>query len=276
MSMESEFSRIPLVSADSWMLLGDESGLIIDVSSSEANNFLEITRRLDEWKYLWESGEKIELSVLPQIVLLFGPSGSGKDIVVEEILAEMEESVSHISADWYYGPFGKINDGRSVYANNYDHPHSVDWGLLEHQVGLLRDGLVIKAPIYDFSTHRRAGGEFRKVEPRPIILVSGIMTAHALKDQADLVIGVFAPEIICIKRRIERDISERGRTEHQCLAQIEATVLPGDREYVRPYLEPGILQGNFILVDNSVNTGLGEEPARLNRDVYLEALRRLL
>ncbi len=77
---------------------------------------------------------------------------------------------------------------------------------------------------------------------------------------------------------MERDIRERGRTEEGCLAQIEATVKPGFKEFVKPYVEI-VRSGDLeceVLVDNSTQTEVGFEPARVNSEVYIEPLRELL
>jgi len=271
---------VPRALPENWMRLGDLTGDIIQIETSEALAYLESVRRGGKWQRLWRPGKKAENNIAnPQIVLVFGSSGSGKDVVVSTILGEMGDDVTAISADWYYGPLGETEEGKKVFSNNYDHPNSVDWGLLRWHLNLLQQGFVVRAPVYDFTVHSRVD-QSKELRPNRILLVSGIMVAHALRDRADFVIGVDAPWGVCVKRRIGRDVRERGRQEEECRVQIEATVRPGDEEYVRPYideLKQGGWDGEAMLVDNAGHANWpGKEPARINGQSYLEPIRALM
>ena len=275
--------KLPLtVESEDWMVLGQEvRGKVIKVETDEAKKYLEWTRQLPKWNYLWKRGERqIDLGFKPRVVLVFGPSGSGKDVVTSVIEEEMGDKVVHLSADWYYGPLGET-EGVRIYANNYDHVNAVDWRLLRFHLQNLKQGYEVRAPVYDFSTHFRKPDEEVIIKPRPIILVSGIMVADTLRREADLVIGVEATWEVCKKRRIKRDVAERGRTEAQCEAQIKATVRNGYEKFVKPYIEM-LKQGKWdgkektVLVDNLKNAEYPLEPARVKRQVYIEPIRKLL
>jgi len=270
------------VEPEGWMVLGDMRGAkVIEVESRVGKKYLEWTRRRPEWRYLWKKGRKYRgLGLRPRIVLVFGPSGSGKDVVTGVIEEELRDKAAHLSSDWYYGPLGKMKEGK-IYANNYDHVNAVDWELLKFHLRSLRQGYEIKAPVYDFSTHFRVRGKSVRVKPKPIILVSGIMVAEALRREADLVIGVDATWEVCVKRRIRRDIEERGRTRTECERQIKATVRGGYEKFVKLYLKM-LRQGKWdgkektVLVDNLKEAEFPLEPARVNKAVYLEPIRELL
>ena len=57
---------------------------------------------------------------------------------------------------------------------NYDHPDSLETDLLVEHLKELKAGKTIECPVYDYSQHNRSS-EIIKIEPRPIILVEGIL-----------------------------------------------------------------------------------------------------
>ncbi len=77
---------------------------------------------------------------------------------------------------------------------------------------------------------------FEPVEPSRVIIVEGILALHydELLPLYDFSIYVDAPNQICLKRRIYRDMRERGRTEESVRAQFEATAKPMADLYVLP------------------------------------------
>ncbi|MBD3362146.1 hypothetical protein GF362_00315 [Candidatus Dojkabacteria bacterium] len=281
--MEHErIQHLPTVNPEEWMRLGDSQGVVLETESESALTFLQKERYSPKWQHLWEPVEQTEDSNYdPSIVVLFGPSGAGKDIVVEEIEKEFGAKVTHLSSDCYYGPGGENEELESkYYLNNYDHPNSVDWDLLRHHIDLLKNGFVIRKPLYDFTTHSRIENDFEEISPSPVIIVSGIMTAHTLGDLADMLLAVNASWDECITRRIERDINERGRTRGECAEQIKSTVYPGYEAFVKPYLDQ-IYAGNweqndFILIENEDHCEEGFEPARINKHLYIQKLKQLI
>lgn len=274
--VEPEFPN--RVEVQPWMILGEQKGVVIEVTDNKGREWLNWSRQDLKWDYLRKKGRQLSLGYTPKIVLVFGASGSGKDVVTDEIEKQLKGKISHVSADWYYGPFGKIND-RYVFGNNYDHPNAVDWDLLRLHLSWLRQGFEVRAPVYDFTTHFRKEGEDKKLMPKEIILVSGIMVGHALGEVVDLVIGVETSWSECVRRRVKRDIEERGRSEKGSLKQIEATVKPGYEKFVKPYLSTEWWrekQKEMMLVNNERNAPAGSEPARVESGQYIERLKKIL
>jgi len=72
--------------------------------------------------------------------------------------------------------------------------------------------------------------------PAAVIIVEGILALHydELVSLYDFSIYVNAPNEICLKRRIYRDMLERGRTEESVREQFEATAKPMAEKYVLP------------------------------------------
>ena len=132
---------------------------------------------------------------------------------------------------------------------NFDHPNSLDNELLIRHIQLLKDGQKAEIPIYDFSTHSRTERTFI-VQPRPVILVEGILifAESVLRDLFDVKIFVDTDSDVRFIRRLQRDISERGRTTESVIKQYQATVRPMHLEFVEPskrYADVIIPEGGF-------------------------------
>ena len=99
----------------------------------------------------------------------------------------------------------------------------------------LKDGATVEAPVYDFKTHRRAP-ETRRIEPRKVVLVDGILiyVEPELRKLFDVKIFVDTDADVRLIRRIRRDIAERGRTLDSVVSQYESTVRPMHLEFVEP------------------------------------------
>lgn len=95
---------------------------------------------------------------------------------------------------------------------NYDHPDSLETDLLVEHLKELKAGKTIECPVYDYSQHNRSS-EIIKIEPRPIILVEGILLLadERIRSLLDIKVYVEADADERILRRIVRDVEERGR-----------------------------------------------------------------
>ncbi len=58
-----------------------------------------------------------------------------------------------------------------------------------------------------------------------------------LRDLFDLKIFMEAPDWVCLERRLDRDVHERGRTPESIREQYAKTVRPGARQYILPCAE---------------------------------------
>jgi len=119
--------------------------------------------------------------------------------------------------------------------HNFDHPDSLETDLLLEHIQTLKKGEPVQSPIYDFTTHTRTSKTVEKI-PRPIILVEGILlfTHSKLVQELDVKVFVDCDSDIRLTRRIQRDISERGRTVDDVIRQYHETVRPMHEEFVEP------------------------------------------
>jgi len=118
---------------------------------------------------------------------------------------------------------------------NYDHPSSLETELLVKHLESLRSGVAIEHPVYDFANHLRAE-ETVRVEPARVVVIEGILVLSdaQLRSELDLKIFVDTDPDLRLARRLERDISERGRSVESVITQYFATVRPMHLEFVEP------------------------------------------
>ena len=137
-------------------------------------------------------------------------------------------------------------------AINFDHPDAFDWKLLHQQLADLRAGKAIEQPTYSYLKCNREK-ETIHVEPKPVIIIEGIMTLvdKELRDLMDLKVFVDTDADERILRRILRDVRERGRTLESVVEQYLTTVKPMHEQYVEPSKRRAdiiMLQGGHNLV----------------------------
>ena len=143
---------------------------------------------------------------------------------------------------------------------------SFDWKLLIKQVKALRDGHSIEQPTYSYLECNRLP-ETIHVEPRPVILIEGILALcnKELRDLMDLKIFVDADSDERLIRIIQRDIVERGRTAQMVMDRYIKVLKPMHLEFIEPtkrYADTIIPQG-----------GQNEKAIRIMRTHILHCLR---
>jgi uridine kinase len=169
----------------------------------------------------------------PLVLGIAGCSGSGKTTLARELCSEL--SASLLPLDFYYRDLAHLTaDERAQ--SNFDHPDSLEDTLLTAHVEALAEGRAIQAPVYDFATHSRVPHQTIPIPAADVVIVEGILALHydALHQLYDFSIFVNAPQEVCLKRRIHRDVRERGRTEVSVREQYEATARPMAERYVLP------------------------------------------
>ncbi len=185
------------------------------------------------------------------ILGIAGGTGSGKTTVVNQILNELPaDEVGVISQDSYYKEnFNMDYDQRSKI--NFDHPNSIDFGLLVSHLKALKKGEIIEQPIYSFVTHNRTKDTI-KTHPRKVLIVEGILvfTNQALRDLFDIKIFVHADSDERLIRRIRRDVAERGRDVAEVLDRYQKTLKPMHQQFI----EPGKIYADIIIPNDRYNT----------------------
>ncbi len=172
----------------------------------------------------------------PIILGVAGGSGSGKTTVVRRLIHALGGAVdvAVLHHDSYYRDTSHlpIEEREGI---NYDHPDSLETELLIRHLETLLEGRVVDVPVYDFANHVRRP-ETERVEPRPVIILDGILILWdpRLRELLDLKLFVDADADVRLGRRLRRDMEERGRSPDSILSQYMATVRPMHLEFVEP------------------------------------------
>lgn len=168
----------------------------------------------------------------PYLIGIAGPSGAGKSYLAGHLARQLSAPV--LAIDHYYRDLSHLSVHERV-ATNFDEPGALEHELLVGQVADLHAGRAIHVPTYDFFVHTRTSVK-QVFDPAPFILIEGLFTLHWPELRALLGTGVYVEmnEDVCLRRRMERDVRERGRTPESVVEQFRTTVAPMAELYVRP------------------------------------------
>lgn len=171
------------------------------------------------------------------IVGIAGGTGSGKTSVANLIVEDLKKfgtKISLLEQDAYYKDHMEMSFEERT-KQNYDHPDAIDFDLLIEHIQKLKEGYDIEKPIYDFTTHKRTE-KTEHINSAPIIIVEGILifTMASMRDLFDMKVFVDTDDDIRLLRRIERDMTERGRSFNNIRDQYMKTVKPMHLEFVEP------------------------------------------
>lgn len=168
------------------------------------------------------------------VIGIAGGTGSGKSTFTNRLRDRFPDDVAVLYHDNYYRRQDNIpfEERKKV---NYDHPSSLETDLMIEHLKLLKQGIAVDCPVYDYSLHNRSDKTIH-VEPRPIILAEGILLLAdpLLRDLIDIKIYVEADADERILRRIVRDVKERGRDLDNIVSQYLTTVKPMHYLFVEP------------------------------------------
>ena len=169
------------------------------------------------------------------IIGIAGGTGSGKTTVVKKIVQALPPHyVAVVPLDSYYNDTSHMTE-EERHAINFDHPDAFDWKLLNKQLNMLRNGEAIEQPTYSYILCNRMK-ETVHVEPKPVIIIEGIMTLinKKLRDLMDLKIFVDTDSDERLIRNIQRDVVERGRTVDMVLDRYLNVLKPMHEQFIEP------------------------------------------
>lgn len=169
------------------------------------------------------------------IIGIAGGTGSGKSTVVKKIVESLPPHyVAVVPLDSYYNDTTEMTQEERR-AINFDHPDAFDWKLLIKQVNSLRDGIAIEQPTYSYILNNRLP-ETIKVEPKPVIIIEGIMTLlnKKLREIMDLKIFVDCDSDERLIRNIQRDTVDRGRTVSMVMERYMEVLKPMHEQFIEP------------------------------------------
>jgi uridine kinase len=171
----------------------------------------------------------------PFIIGISGGSGSGKSTVTRRVIeAAGRADTAVLVQDNYYRDQSALTFEQRL-LTNYDHPRAFDWDLMMLHINDLHNGLPIQMPEYDFSQHTRSN-QTTTVAPAKIIVIEGLFALYeeAMRDIMSLKIFVDTAADVRFIRRLQRDVSERGRTVDNVIEHYLSTVRPMHRQFIEP------------------------------------------
>ncbi len=171
----------------------------------------------------------------PLTIGVAGGSGSGKSTVVRALVQAVgPENTALLPHDAYYRDYSHLSIEERTQVN-WDHPDALESELMVRHLGQLTAWQPVERPLYDFRDYTRLT-ETERVEPRPVIIVEGILilVEPDLRDMLDIKAFVDTDADIRFIRRLQRDMLERGRSVSSVVEQYLGTVRPMHLDFVEP------------------------------------------
>nr|CAD2125883.1 unnamed protein product [Meloidogyne enterolobii] len=183
------------------------------------------------------AGKRLKKSYL---IGICGGSASGKTTFAQKIIERLEMPwVTVLAMDSFYNV---LNEEQHHLADkqeyNFDHPNAFDFDLLYETLLRLRDGKSVEVPVYDFTTHKRSKNP-KLMYGADILIFEGILSFHTpeIVDLMDMKVFVDTDSDTRLARRLQRDISERGRDVAGVLDQYIKFVKPAFDSFIAPSMK---------------------------------------
>jgi uridine kinase len=169
------------------------------------------------------------------IIGICGGTCSGKSTISQKIKEfYKDKGVIKINTDSYYKDHSKLSFNKRAVIN-FDHPNSIDFTLLIKHLNELIKNKSIKEPIYSYKSHKRLKKN-KLLEPKRIIILEGlhIFCNDELINLIDFGLFLNLDSQTRLKRRIKRDIKERGRTEEEVINRFNEMCEPMYKKFIYP------------------------------------------
>ena len=176
----------------------------------------------------------LEYSEATVVLGIAGGSASGKSTVARELQQKMGAgNVQTLSFDRFYRESNQIPKDRHGMPN-YDHPAAMDADACATCMDQLVTHPTAEVPVYDFVTHARTGSE--TLQAAPLLIVEGLLALHfeQIRRRCQVTVFLDVPEDVRYRRRLARDMEDRGRTAASVQQQWQESVAPMHAEYIAP------------------------------------------
>ena len=170
------------------------------------------------------------------LVAIAGASGAGKTWLAKRLEQALFPNAGRLSLDDFYKDRSHLSAPRRARIN-FDHPRAIDWPVVEEVLKCSLNGNPARVPEYDFARHAR--NETKSWAPKSVVLMDGLWLFRrpSIRKLFNLRIFIKCPVHLCQKRRVERDVRERGRTPQSVRRQFREAVLPMQKRYVAPQIK---------------------------------------
>jgi len=192
----------------------------------------------------------------PYVIGIAGSSGSGKTFFLKSFLNHFEDNqVTLISQDDYYFPANtKTQEENRLY--NFDIPTSIDRSKFYEDIKDLFDGKTVFKEEYTFNNPTLTP-KMLEIKPAPILIVEGLFIFHytEINELLDYRIFLDAEESVALRRRLSRDLIERGYDRDDVMYKWIEHVVPSYKEYLLPYKD----KVDKVLVNNTDDPSVIDE-----------------
>lgn len=194
------------------------------------------------------------------LIGITGGSGSGKTTLARALVAAMRPGAAVLLSedDWYVDALALPGFDPATF--DFDDVAARDHALMTAQLGELKSGTPVDAPVYSMTTHGRETFT-RRIEPAEAVVVEGVhvLSTPALAALFDVKVFVDTPADIRFIRRLLRDQVERGRSADSVVSQYLKTVRPGHERFT----EPARAVADFVVADATAAVRLADPDAVL-------------
>ena len=165
-----------------------------------------------------------------------GCSGSGKSEILKKLSDKINSNlISIISQDNYY----KKRDSQLIDLNgfhNFDLPESINKKKFYDDISKLISGKNIEYFEYNYNNPKLKSNK-KEIISNPIIIVEGLFVFHYKKINNLFNSRVFidAELNLMIKRRLNRDLNERGYDKNDVEYRYKNHVMPAFKKFTKPY-----------------------------------------
>ncbi|TSJ37201.1 uridine kinase [Mucilaginibacter corticis] len=173
----------------------------------------------------------------PYIIGIAGGSGSGKTFFLNRFLDHFSaDEVCLISQDDYYFPVAHNMTPEENKLYDFDQPSTIDNDQFERDINKLVAGETIYKEEYTFN-NPNIEPKILEIKPAPILIIEGLFIFHfkGIGDLIDLRIFLDADEEVALKRRLKRDLIERGYSHDDVMYKWINHVVPAYKEFLLPY-----------------------------------------
>eukprot|EP00884_Botryococcus_braunii_P007943 jgi/Botrbrau1/1714/Bobra.116_2s0056.1 len=171
----------------------------------------------------------------PFFIGVAGGTASGKTTVCDHIMQRLhDQCVVMLCQDSFYRGLSP-EELKNVSTYNFDDPGAFDVAEMVRCLSALKEMKAVDVPTYDFVHHRRSEKR-RRVEPADVVIVEGILVLYMeeIRNLLNMKIYVDTDDDVRLARRIQRDVSVRGRDVAGVIQQYTSFVKPSFDSFVAP------------------------------------------
>jgi len=207
----------------------------------------------------------------PYLIGISGGSGSGKTFFLNSFLNHFNPSdVCLISQDDYYIPAGDLTpEENKLY--NFDIPSSFDEEHFTSDIQKILNGETIYKKEYTFNNKQAGDPKILEIKSAPIIVLEGLFVLHFQKiaELIDMKIFIDSDANIALKRRLKRDLEERGWDIDNVMYKWTNHILPAYQTYLRPYRDTA----DKLIVNN---TNVPDDILLITEEISRDLKKRVL